>query len=210
MIAMRGPPAMKPSRSEATAKRRSPASAVSPLVLQPARLEPGQVVGRALALAALGPGDDRPVAAADVLLQLRLGLAQRARAEVGGLGAELEGLVARQRAEADVGARVERRIDRLGLDVEVVRVGGVKGGADVLPVVGQRRADLGLLGQDDRGVGRREVQEGVELVDGQQLGDVRTVLGVGDRGDLGGLAVLGAQLGGGAISSSVSSPASAG
>ena len=42
----------------------------------------------------------------------------------------------------------------------------------------------------------REVQEGVELVDGQQLGDVRTVLGVGDRGDLRGLAVLGAELGG--------------
>ena len=147
--------------------------------------------------AALRPGDDRPVAAADVLLQLRLGLAQRARGEVGGLGAELERLVARQRAEADVGAGVERRLDRLGLDVEVVRVGGVERGADVLPVVGQRRADLGLLGEDDRGVGRREVQEGVELVDGQQLGDVRAVLGVGERGDLGGLAVLGGQLGGG-------------
>ena len=50
MTAMRGPPAMKPSRSEATAKRRSPGSAVSPVVLQPVRLEAGQVVGGALAL----------------------------------------------------------------------------------------------------------------------------------------------------------------
>ena len=88
----------RPAGDEAVAQRGDREAQIAGLggvglILQPASLEPGQVVGRALALATLGPGDDRAVAAADVLLQLRLGLAQRARAEVGGLGAELEGLV---------------------------------------------------------------------------------------------------------------------
>ena len=49
----------------------------------------------------------------------------------------------------------------------------------------------------DGGVVRREVEEGVEVLDRQQLGDVRAVLGLLERGDLGQLAVLGRQLGGG-------------
>ena len=50
MTAMRGPPAMKPSRSEATAKRRSPGLGRVAVVLQPVGLQAGQVVGGALAL----------------------------------------------------------------------------------------------------------------------------------------------------------------
>ena len=77
----------------------------------------------------------------------------------------------------------------------MVRVVVVEGGADVLPVVGERRGDLLLGGDDHRGVGGREVEEGVEPVDRQQLGDVRAVLGVLERGDLRQLAVLGGELG---------------
>ena len=101
--------------------------------------------------------------------------------------------------------------DRLGLDVEVVGVGVVEGGADVLPVVGQRGLDLLLGGDDDLGVARGEVEEGVEAVDGQQLGDVGAVLGVLERGDLRQLAVLGGQLGGGRdLDARRARPASAG
>ena len=91
-------------------------------------------------------------------------------------------------------AGVERVADVVGLDVEVVGVGVVEGGADVLPVVGQRGRDL-LLGGDEHGGVRGEVEERVEAVDRQQLGDVGAVLGVRERGDLGRLAVLGGQLG---------------
>jgi hypothetical protein len=79
----------------------------------------------------------------------------------------------------------------------VVGVGVVEGGADVLPVVGQRRLDLLLGGDDDLGVARGEVEERLEAVDGQELRDVRAVLGVLQGGDLGELPVLGGQLGGG-------------
>ena len=68
----------------------------------------------------------------------------------------------------------------------------VEGGADVLPVVAQRRLDLLLGGDEDVGlVG--EVQERAEAVDGEQLGDVGAL--VLQRGDLGDLAVLGGELG---------------
>jgi hypothetical protein len=96
----------------------------------------------------------------------------------------------------DAGARVERGGDRVGLDVEVVGVVVVERRAHVLPVVGQRRGDV-LLGGDEDGRIGREVEEGLEAVDGQQLGHVRTVLGVLERGDLRQLAVLGRELGGG-------------
>ena len=42
-----------------------------------------------------------------------------------------------------------------------------------------------------------EVEHRVEVADGQQLGDVRALVGVLQRGDLGQLAVLGGELGGG-------------
>ena len=92
-------------------------------------------------------------------------------------------------------AGVERGPDRLGRDVEVVRVGVVERGADVLPVVGQRRPDLLLGGDQDGGVGR-EVEEGAEALDGQQLGDVGPVVLGLQRRHLGQLAVLGGELGG--------------
>ena len=70
----------------------------------------------------------------------------------------------------------------------------VEGGAHVLPVVGQRRRDVLLGGDEDGGVGR-EVEKGLEPVDRQQLGDVRAILGVLERRDLRQLAVLGRELG---------------
>jgi hypothetical protein len=78
----------------------------------------------------------------------------------------------------------------------VVGVVVVEGRADVLPVVGERRGDI-LLGGDEDGRVGRQVEEGLESIDRQQLGDVRAVLGVLERGDLGQLAMLGRELGGG-------------
>ena len=64
------------------------------VVLQPARLQPREVVGGALALAAARPRDDRAVAASARASRARGSASlQRAGGEVGGLGAELERLV---------------------------------------------------------------------------------------------------------------------
>ena len=60
---------------------------------QPRRLDPGQVVGRPLALAPPRPGHGGRVARAHQPFELGLGLAQRARDAPGGLGAELSRLV---------------------------------------------------------------------------------------------------------------------
>ena len=77
-----------------------------------------------------------------------------------------------------------------------MRVLVVEGRADVLPVVGECRLDVLLGGDHHRGVGGGDVEQRVEAVGRQQLGDVGALVGVGQRGDLGGLAVLGRQLGG--------------
>jgi hypothetical protein len=71
-----------------------------------------EVVGRALGLAAAGPGDDRAVARVHELLELGLGLAQRAGGRVGALGAELVRLVAGDRGQAE-----RRPFEQLGADV---------------------------------------------------------------------------------------------
>ncbi len=47
------------------------------------------------------------------------------------------------------------------------------------------------------GVRRSDVEQRVEAVGRQQLGDVGALVGVGQRRDLGGLAMLGRELGGG-------------
>ena len=184
-------------RGEAQLLRLGGAGALDRVLVLPAGPQAREVVRRPLALAAAGPGHDRPVARAEELLELGLGLLERPGREVGGLGAELERLVAGDRAQPDARAAVERGADVLGPDVEVAGVVVVEGGADVLPVVGQRGRDLLLGREHDRGVLRGEVQEGVEAVDREQLGDVGTVLVVAQRGDLGQLPVLGGELGGG-------------
>jgi hypothetical protein len=63
------------------------------LAVQEGRVHPVEVELGALGLAAASPGDDRAVAGAHQLLELRLGLAQRARRGVGALRAELVRLV---------------------------------------------------------------------------------------------------------------------
>ena len=81
-----------------------------PAVLRlPARPQPLQVVGGALALAALRPRDERRVARARELLELRLGLVERAGGELGRLRAELERLRARDRGQPQRLAGLERR-----------------------------------------------------------------------------------------------------
>ena len=152
MTASRSPGATKPSRRFASWKTRPCVRAV------PARLDAREVVRGALAAAAVRPGDERRVVGADELLQLGLGLAQPARGELGGLGAELERLGAGDRGQPQRPARRERGEDAVRLDVEVAGVGVVERGADVVPVVAQRGLDV-LLGGDDqlglaRGAGR--------------------------------------------------------
>src|SRR3954454_8815388 len=166
------------------------------VAVDPVRAQAREVVGGALAVSLARPGDDGLVVGAHELLELGLGLLEGSRGEVGGLGAELDRLVLRDRAEADLGSVVERLGDVVGLDVEVVRVLVVECGADVLPVVGEGGADLLVGGDDDGGVAGREVEERLEAVDGEELGDVGPRVRVLERGDLGHLAVLGSELGG--------------
>ena len=142
------PGATKPSRRLASSKTRPALRAV------PARLDAREVVGGALAAALVRPRDERRVVGADELLELRLGLAEAAGGELGGLRAELERLGAGDRREPQRRARVELGEDAVRLDVEVVRVGVVEGGADVVPVVAQRGLDV-LLGGEDRARRRR-------------------------------------------------------
>ena len=93
------PGATKPSRRLASVKIRPVVRAVE------RRLDAGQVVGGALGGAALRPRDDGRVAGARELLQLGLGLLERARGEVGGLRADLDRLVGGDRLTAATAAR---------------------------------------------------------------------------------------------------------
>src|SRR4051794_18758482 len=156
-----------------------------------------EVVGGALALAALRPRDERRVARARELLELRLGLVERACGELGGLGAELDRLRAGDAGEAQRLPRDERLRDRVGRHVEVVRVGVVEGGADVVPVIAQRGLEVLIGGDHDVGVLGEQREQLAEAVDREQLGDVGAALLVLERGDLRELAVLGGELGGG-------------
>ncbi len=73
----------------------------------------------------------------------------------------------------------------------------MEGGGDVLPVVGERRGDVLLARDREPGVGGEQLEQGLEAVGGQYLGDVGALLGViHQRGDLGELAVLLRELGG--------------
>jgi hypothetical protein len=183
--------ATKPSRSEALAKVRPPGRAV-----EPGGAQAREVVGGALALPAARPRHHRVVPGADELLELRLRLAQRTGDRVGRLGPERERLVAHQRREPYASAAVERGADLPRRDVEVMGVSVVEGGGDVLPEVGERRLDVLLGGEQHVGVAH-QVEEPVELLDRQELGDVRPLGLVLERRDLRELAVLGRQLSGG-------------
>ena len=90
---------------------------------------------------------------------------------------------------------LQRLQDPVGLDVEAVGVLVVKGDADVGPMVAQAGLDVLVGGDHDLGALRDQLEQLAEAVDRQQLGDVRPLL-LG-RGDLGQLAMLGGELGGG-------------
>ena len=85
----------------------------------------------------------------------------------------------------------------------MVGLGVMEGGAHVVPVVAQRGLDL-LIGGDHQGGGGRvkQVEQGDETLDREQLGDVGALGAVLQRGDLGARerserAMLGGELGGG-------------
>jgi len=119
----------------------------------------------------------------------------------GGLGAEAVRLIAGDAREAQRGARVERLLETLGIDVEMAGVGVVEARRDVVPVVAQGGRQLLLGGDRDQRIGGQQVEQLAEAVDGQQLGDVGTLVAVlGGHvggGDLGQLAMLWSQLRGG-------------
>ena len=93
--------------------------------------------------------------------------------------------------------RVERGRDRVGRHVQVVGLGVVESGGDVLPVVGERRRDLLLGGDQHLGASSpTNSRNGLEVLDREQLGDVGAVLGVLERGDLRELAMFLGELGG--------------
>src|SRR5205085_10901506 len=101
-----------------------------------------EVVLRPLALPAPGPSHHRPVSRPDQLLKLRLGLPQRLRRRIRTLGAENVGLIAADARELELGARFELVLQRIGLDVKVVRIVVVEARGDVLPEIRQRGTDL--------------------------------------------------------------------
>ena len=182
----------KPSRRLASAN-------TSPAVLRlPARPQPLQVVGGALALAALRPRDERRVARARELLELRLGLVERAGGELGRLRAELERLRARDRGQPQRLARLERRHDRGRRDVEVVRVGVVEGGAVTSSQWSRSDGSTSSSAAITTSVcsGKRSSSSRKRSTGSSSATSGRLV-GVLERGDLGQLAVLGGELGGG-------------
>ena len=103
-------------------------------------------------------------------------------------------LVAGDARQADGGALVQRGADVVGTDVQVVRVGVVKAGRDVLPQVRQRRLDLLVGGDREQRVARDQREELAEAVHRQQLGHVRPLGGALGCGDLGQRPVLGPDL----------------
>ena len=160
-------------------------------------VEAFEAVARALRLAAVVEGDDRAVAGADQFLQLALGLFDAARRRLGARGAERRLVVLAGAAHGEDRAGGERRRD---LDVEVAGVVGVHRRGRVLPVVAQRRLDLLGGGEDHRRLLGHEVERGAEVLQRQNLGGARRLLpffGRLHRRQLGQLAVLGVELGGG-------------
>ena len=184
---------MKPSRRLAWAKV-SDGVLGSRLAVEEGRLHAGHVQLRALRLAAARPRHEGAVARANELLELRLGVLQRASGRVGRLGAELVGLVLRDARQPQLGAPVECGVERLRLHVEVVSVLVVEARGHVLPVVAQRRSELLLGGDSHERVVRHEVEQLAEAVHGQDVGHVGALVLLGRGGDLGQLAVLGRQL----------------
>jgi hypothetical protein len=86
------------------------------------RPQAGEVVGAALSLATAAPRDDRHVAAAHELLELRLSLADRTRRGVGGLRAEGVGLILGDCRELDRDLFLERFGDCVRRQVKMVCV----------------------------------------------------------------------------------------
>ncbi len=145
------------------------------VLAEPRRFHAPEVVGGALALAAAGERDDRAVAGAHELLELGLGLGQRARGGVGGLRAQLQRLIAGDRRQPDPRARGERGFDLVRAHIQVVGVRVGERGADVAPVVCERGLQLLLGGDEQLGVGVEQVEQRAEALDRQQLGDVRAL-----------------------------------
>ena len=155
------------------------------------RLDALQVEAGALGLAAVVERDDHLVAGPQLALELRLGLADRARGRGGRLGTDRDAVVlGRDRPQPQASAPRER----LGhVHVEAPGVGVVHRRGHVLPVGAQRGLDL--LGSRDQegGVVRDQVERRAERRDRQELGEIRSLAVV--QGRLGQEPVLGRELG---------------
>ena len=157
-------------------------------------LHAGHVQLGTLGLAPACPCHERAVAAAYELLELRLGVLQRAGGRVRRLGAELVRLVLRDARQPKLRPFVEGAIELLRLHVELVRVLVVEARGHVLPVVAQGGRQLLLGGDRHDRVVRDEVEQLAEAVHGQDIRHVGAVVLVAGGRDLGQLAVLGGQL----------------
>ena len=162
--------------------------------VEPVDLQAPEVVCRALPLALARERHHRAVARSVQLLELGLGLLEAPGLQIGRLGPELERLVLVDARQADVCALVQRLVDGVRVDVQLARVAVAEGGADVLPVVGERGRDVLLAGDHDRRVLRGQRQERMEVLDREELGDVRPVVLLLERCDLRQFPVLLGQL----------------
>ena len=185
---------MNPVWSLAAASVISPACGPALLpIAEPPNLQPTEVVREPLALAAARERQDGPITRARELLELWLGLLEPARGDVGGLGAEGKSLVLVDARQSDAGALSKLLHDLVGRDVQVVCVLVVERGGDILPVVGERRREV-LVARDQH-CRVDQLEERMEVLDREQLRDIRTLRLVLERGDFGQLAVLWRELG---------------
>ena len=141
-------------------------------LLDPAGLEASEVEGRALAIATPRPGDHGPVTGAQLTLERRLRLCERARDRQASLRMQLDRRAARKRREPNEGPPGEDTLEFLRRHVELVRVVIVEGCTDVGPVVAKRRRDLLARTDDQRGLGTGKLEQRLEAVEGKQLGDI--------------------------------------
>ena len=153
-----------------------------------------EVEPRALGLAPARPRHEGPVARAHELLELGLGVAQRARGAVCGLGAELERLILGDARQAERRALPERGVERVRLHVEVVGVVVVEARSHVLPEVAEGGRELFLGGHRHERVLRQQVEQLAEAVHRQHVGDVRALRLLARGRDLGELTVLRSKL----------------
>ena len=165
-------PARRSRRRAAPRRRTAAGSSGGGAPPRKARLDAVEVVAGALGLAPVLEGDDHPVAGSQLLLELRLGLADAPRRRARRLRAEGELLPRVGVGDPQRCALVQRVRD---VHVEAARVASCIAAVDVLPVVAERARDLVGGGDQDRGVVGDQVERRAEAVQREELRQVRSL-----------------------------------